>query len=87
MEDLYTGKLTIRQVRQSYVPDFPMKSIWERLKTAGGPGIIEDKNYMICPSSALCNMIASISGVHVQLVSMVWQEYCRRYPLTMLIQD
>lgn len=86
-EDLYNGKVTIRQIRQSYVPIFPMKDIWVRVKAQGGPGIVEDKNYLICPSSAFCNAVATASDQHIHMIMGVWNEYCRRYPLTMLIQD
>lgn len=87
MEDLYTGKVTIRQIRQTYVPKFPMKQVWEVVKLIGGPGIIEEKNYLICPSSALCNAVSNLGNEQVHMIQMVWHEYCRRYPLTMLIQD
>lgn len=87
MEDLYTDKTTIRHIRQSLHPNFPMKNVWEMIKFIGGPGIKEEKNYLLCPSSALCNAIANMGAVQTQLVTIAWQEYCRRYSLTMLIQD
>ena len=86
-EDLYEGKTTIRQIRQSYNLDFPMKRVWEIVKTVGGPGVKEEKNYLLCPSQAFCNAIANMGNEHMHMVSFCWHEYCRRYPLTMLIQD
>lgn len=87
IEDLYTGRITVRQIRQSYVPQFPMKEIWRMIKAIGGPGVKEEKNYLLCPSSAFCNAVASLGEEHVHMVHQVWHEYCRRFPLTMLIQD
>lgn len=87
IEDLYTDRMTIRQIRQSLHPHFPMKNVWEMVKFIGGPGIVEQKNHLICPSQALCNAIANMGAVQTEMVIHLWQEYCRRYPLTMLIQD
>lgn len=86
-EDLYTGKTTIRQVRQSLHPHFPMERVWNMIKAIGGPGIKEEKNYLICPSQAICNAIANMGAEQTQMVMNLWHEYCRKYPMTMLIQD
>lgn len=93
IEDLYTDRVTIRQVRQSYIPQFPMRQVWETIKGMGGPGIKEDKNYLICPSSAFCGVVLTqLAGLirdqmQVLMLHNCIGEYCRRYPLTMLIQD
>lgn len=87
IEDLYTDRTTIRLIRQSLHPYFPMKDVWEMIKFIGGPGIKEEKNHLICPSQAMCNAIANMGATQTEMVLSVWHEYCRRYPLTMLIQD
>lgn len=97
MEDLYTGKTTIRQIRATRYDRFPMKDVWEMIVRMGGPGIKTEINYLMCPSAAFCNALLSILSSRVVLVNinhMDWhevlegaQEYCRKYPLTMLIQD
>jgi hypothetical protein len=87
IEDLYTGRTTIRQVRQSHSPNFPMKQVWEMVKRIGGAGIKEENNYMLCPSDTFCNAIANISPEMQQYIIVGWSEYYRKYPITMLIQD
>lgn len=93
MEDLYTDRFTIRQVRQSNVPQFPMKLIWESIKRQGGPGIKEEKNHLVCPSTAFCTIVwPQLSSFtqdpnNILAIHSCIHEYCRRYPLTMLIMD
>lgn len=84
--------MNIRQVRASYYPDFDMKGVWEDIVKMGGPGIKLEKNHLICPSNA---MWVAIINKHPRLAmghegaqfTQGIHEYCRRYPLTMLIQD
>lgn len=92
IEDLYTDKFTIRQVRQSHTP-LSIRVICESIKKQGGPGIKEEKNYLICPSTAFCTIVypqlASTLADPMEQVNLhqCIHEYCRRYPLTMLIMD
>lgn len=92
IEDLYTDRFTIRQVRQSYT-SLDIKLICESIKRQGGPGIKEEKNYLICPSTAFCTVVYPQILVtlvdHIEQVNLhqCIREYCRRYPLTMLIID
>jgi len=92
MEDLYTGKMTIRQIRASLYPSFDMKRAWEGVLALGGPGTILDKNYMVCTSAAFWSCLMTwVQGemhiVHHSAFHQSMEEYLRKYPLTMLIQD
>lgn len=94
-EDLYTGRVTIRQIRASRYDKFPMKDVWEMITRMGGPGIKTEGGYLICPSAAFCNALLQIlSSRAININPMEWHEvlegaheYCRKYPLTILIQD
>lgn len=90
MEDLYTDRFTVRQLRKSYLPHFDFDGTWRALV---GPGIKMEKNYLICPSSAFCGVVLPLLNTIIndpmgQLeLHQCIHEYCRRYPLTMLIRD
>lgn len=93
-EDLYAGKVTIRQLRRSLATDggIEIKELYEELKTIGGPGVVQAKNYLIVPSSTFTrHLIGKYQGLldpHVtMLLHQVNHHYCSRYVLTMLIVD
>lgn len=82
----------MRQIRFSYYPNFDMKAVWEAILRLGGPGIKTEKNYMITPSSALWNAMFHVypnMGQSPEIGQVIHgvNEYCLKYPLTMLIQD
>lgn len=92
IEDLYTDKFTIRQIRQSHTP-LSIKATRESINRQGGPGIKGEKNYLICPSTAFCAVVypqlasALVDPIEQVNLHQCIHEYCRRYPLTMLIMD
>lgn len=91
IEDLYTGKTTIRQLRRSYIGD-EVKEFYELFVNMTGPGIVKDKNYVLMPSGTFVHYLATkyanaMDAQQVMVLASMGNSYSHRYALTMLIND
>lgn len=91
IEDLYTGKTTIRQLRRSLI-GIEVKEFYELFMNLVGPGIVKDKNYVLLPSGTFMHYlinkyVAIMEPQEVLILHSMGNQYIHRYALTMLIND